>query len=106
MIHEILTEAGFVLNETYKEAFFIKPPKTTYAVYTEAIERRGGDLMNSGKYHDVTIEVYEYAPDPDKEQAIEQAFDERGIKYTKQARYRIVEENLYQIIYEFDYFEK
>ena len=106
MIHEILTAAGFVKNKTYRETFFIRPPKTTYAVYNDSYNRRGTDNFNAIKEHDITIELYEYEPDPDNEAKIEAQLDARGIEYDKQQRYWLQDQQLYQVIYDFTYIEK
>ena len=106
MVDKILTGAGFVLNETYRETRFLKPPRKTYAVYNDDCDNRGGDYVNLIKEHDITIEVYECAPDPISEQRIESQFDLYGLEYTKQSRYWIQEEQLYQVIYEFSYITK
>ncbi len=106
MVHNILTGAGFVLNETYKESRFLTPPSTTYAVYHDACERRGGDNINLITDHDITIELYEPAPDPAAEKAIENQLDAKGIEFSKQPRYWMQEEQLYQVIYDFGYTKK
>ncbi len=106
MVNTILTSAGFVLNETYREARFLTPPKTTYAVYNDAINRRGGDNINLISQHDVSIELYEHKPDPEAEKAIEAQLDAWGIEYDKQPRYWIQEEQLYQVVYDFTYHQK
>ncbi len=106
MVHKIMTGAGFTLNVTYRETRFMTPPKETYAVYNDSFRRRGGDYFNALKEHDVTIEVYEYAPDPEAETAIEEQFDRIGMEFEKQERYWIEEEQLYQIIYSFSYLTK
>lgn len=106
MVDKILQAAGFVENKTYRQTFFIAPPKETYVVYNDSIERHGGDLFNKGYQHDVTFELYSYKPDPEKEKDIEKQLDTFNLKWTKQDRYRIVDEGLYQVIYEFDYFDK
>lgn len=106
MVDDILKSAGFVKNITYRETQFLKPPSETYVVYTDTYERRGGDFVNLVKEHEVSLELYEYSPDPEKEAAIEEQLDRLGLKYTKQPRYRIETEQLYQIIYDFTYFEK
>ena len=33
MVKNILTQAGFVEDETFKETRFIKPPKVTHAIF-------------------------------------------------------------------------
>lgn len=106
MIKDILTRAGFVENETFKETRFLKPPKTTYAVYMDAFTSRGGDNKNLIKEHDYTIELYSYRPDPLAETNVESILDEMGIEYDKEERYWLQDEQLYQTIYSFVYIEK
>ena len=107
MVDKILTGAGFVLNKTYKETRFLSPPKdTSYAVYSKAIESRGSDFKNEIKDIDISIELYEYSPDPEAEARIEAQLDSYGIEYTKQPRYWISAEQLYQVIYDFSYVTK
>lgn len=106
MVNQILTGAGFVLNETYKETRFLKPPRTTYAIYNDSRTRRGADGINLLTEHDITIELYEYAPDPGAEQRIEEQFDALGVEYTRQNRYWIHNEQMYQVIYDFSYTKK
>ena len=106
MVNKILTGAGFVENQTYRETRFRKPPEVTYAIYNDTRENRGADNINLLVDHEINIEVYEYAPDPEAEARIEAEFDSRGIEYIKQPRYWIQEEQLYQVIYEFSYIEK
>lgn len=102
MVKKILDATGL----PYKESRFLKPPKTTYAVYDDAIERRGGDNINLITNHDITIELYEYSKDPDSEKAIEDQFDLLGVEYSKDPRFWIQEEQLYQVVYNFSYIEK
>ena len=102
MVNKILKEAGL----PYKESRFLKPPSTTYAVYMDAVERRGGDNINLITQHDITIELYEYSPDPEAEKAIEDILDALGIEYSKDPRYWIQDAQLYQVVYEFSYQEK
>lgn len=102
MVNKILTATGI----PYKESRFLKPPKTTYAIYNDAIDRRGGDDINLLSQHDVTIELYEYTKDPEAEKAIEDQLDLLGIEYSKEPRYWIHEEQLYQVVYDFTYFLK
>lgn len=102
MVNEILTATGL----PYKESRFLTPPKTTYAIYNDSVDRRGGDNINLLSQHDVSIELYEYAPDPDAEKAIEDQLDLRGIEYSKESRYWIQAEQLYQVVYDFNYIQK
>lgn len=90
----------------HKETRFLKPPDTTYAIYNDYVNRRGADSVNLLSYHSVSIELYEHAPDPEIEALIESRLDALAIEFDKQARYWISEEQLYQVIYEFDYYEK
>ena len=106
MVKQILTGAGFIENETFKETCFSRPPQTTYAVYLDSITRRGADNLNLITEHSVTIELYEYSPDRDSEAKIEAEFDRLGIEYHKEPRYWLETEQLYQVIYTFDYTAK
>lgn len=106
MVKEILTGAGFTEGKTFNETRFIKPPNTTYAVYLDSFTRRGADNLNLIKEHDYTIELYSYKSDPTAESKIENELDKRGIEYDKAERYWIKEEQLYQVIYTFNFIEK
>lgn len=106
MVKRVLTGAGFVEGKTFKETRFLKPPKTTYAVYMDSFTRRGADGLNLIKDHDYTIELYSYTPDPEAEARIEAILDELGIEYDKDDRYWIQEEQLYQVVYTFKFIEK
>lgn len=106
MVKQILTSAGFVEGETFKETRFIAPPKSTYAIYHKSYNRRGGDNVNLIKENASTIELYEYTPDPDAEARIESSFDQFGMEYDKAERYWIESEQLYQVVYDFTYIEK
>lgn len=106
MVKRVLSTAGFVENETFRETLFIKPPRTTYAIYLDSYTRRGADNFNLVRDHDYTIELYSYFPDPDAEKRIETVLDELGIEYEKSERYWIQGEQLYQVVYTFNYIEK
>lgn len=106
MVKRVLTGAGFVEGKTFKETRFLKPPKTTYAVYMDSFTRRGADGLNLIKDHDYTIELYSYKPDPEAEAKIEASLDSLGIEYDKDDRYWIQEEQLYQVVYTFRFIEK
>ena len=106
MVHKVLTGAGFVHNKTYRETRFLKPPKVTYAVFNDTRTVRGPDNINAITEHEVNIELYEYVPDPEAEAAIEAQLDALGQPYIKQNRYWINEEQLFQVIYEFNYLTK
>ena len=106
MVKRVLTLAGFVEDKTFKETRFLKPPKTTYAVFMDSFTRRGADGLNLIKEHDYTIELYSYAPDSNAEANIEKILDDLGIEYEKSDRVWIQEEQLYEVVYTFDYIEK
>jgi len=102
MVKEILDVTGL----PYKESRFLSPPKKTYAVYHDAISRRGGDNINLISQHDVSIELYEYKPDPQAEKALETVLDSLGIEYERSPRNWIQSEQLYQVVYDFTYHQK
>lgn len=102
MVKEILDITGL----RYKESRFLSPPSGTYAVYNDYLSRRGGDNINLISQHDVTIELYEHTPDPKAETTLETTLDVLGIEYEKQPRYWIQEEQIYQVVYDFTYYQK
>lgn len=102
MVNKILSATGL----PYKESRFIKPPKTTYAIYHDTINRRGGDSINLISQHSISIELYEYTKDPEAEKAIEDQLDLLGIEYVKEPRYWLQDEQLYQVVYDFNYHQK
>lgn len=106
MVKQILTSAGFVEGKTFKETRFIKPPKSTYAIYLDSYTGRGADGANLLKEHNYTIELYSDTPDPEAEKRIEDTLDSFGLEYEKGDRYWIQEEQIYQVIYDFSYIEK
>ena len=106
MIKTVLTKAGFIEGKTFKETRFLTPPKSTYAIYLDSYDASGADNKNLIRDHTVSIELYSYKPDPNAEKNIESAFDELGIEYSKSDRYWHDEEQLYQTVYTFEYFEK
>ena len=72
----------------------------------DSFTRRGADGLNLIKEHYYTIELYSYVPDPDAEARIEAILDSLGIEYEKQDRYWIEEEQLFQVVYSFEFIEK
>ena len=106
MVKQILTDAGFIENETFKETRFLKAPDVTYCVYLDSVVRRGADNANLITEHRYTVELYAYAPDPAAEDAIEEALDALAIPFEKQPRYWINDEQIFQTVYDFDYIEK
>lgn len=103
VVDEILKEAKVPYR---RSRYTAKTLPATYAVYTDDRETDGPDNKNWLVNHQITIELYESAPDPDAESAIENALDDRGIPYEVQDRYWLQEEQRYQVIYEFNYIEK
>ena len=106
MVKQILTGAGFVEGKTFKETRFLKPPQSTYAVYMDSFRGRGADGVNLIKEHTYTIELYSYQTDPTAEAKIEKMFDTLGIEYDKSERYWLDTEQLYQVVYTFNFIEK
>lgn len=106
MVKQILTGAGFVEGKTFRAVRFLKPPKSTYAVYIDSFTRRGADGKNLIKDHVYTIELYSYAPAPEAEAAIEASLDNFGLEYEKAESYWIHEEQLFQVVYTFNFVEK
>ena len=102
MINEILTASGL----PYRRARFPKPPADSYVVYLDDVTTDGPDGYPSVLQHDISIELYEAAPDDAAEAAIEEALMAAGLQWTKQDRYWLETEQRYQVIYEFTYFEK
>lgn len=103
MIKEILTAAGVQA----RRGRFTKPPAGTYAVWFDDLSTDGPDGEPPRVFrHNVTVELYEPYPDDAAETALEQQMGERGLHWTKQDRYWIESEQIYQVIYEFSYTEK
>ena len=105
MVKSILTGAGFVESKTFKETRFLQPPKTTYAIFLDSYDRRGADRLNLIKTHSYTIELYSYEPDSAAEKKIEEQIDAVGLEYDKSERYWLNTEQLYQVIYSFEFIE-
>lgn len=103
MTSEILKAAG--IKE--RRSRFVKPPAGTYATWTDDINTDGPDGMPPTIFHhSPTVELYAPKPDPAAEAALEVQLSARGLHWTKQDRYWIQSEGLYQTVYEFNYTEK
>jgi hypothetical protein len=103
MVKKILTAAG--IKE--RGSRFVKPPAETYAVWMDDITTDGPDGMPPVIFtHAITVELYALRPDPTSEAALEAEMTARGLHWTKQFRYWIQSEGMYQTIYEFTYIEK
>ena len=106
MVKKVLTDAGFIEGTTFKETRFIQPPNSTYAVYMDSYTRRGADYRNLVREHNSTIELYSYKADPIAESNIENIFDKFGLDYEKSERLWLESEQLYEVVYTFNYIEK
>lgn len=102
MINTIMTAAGIKC----REARFLQPPAETYAVYMDDVDTDGPDGINRIFTHNITLEVFEPTPDDKAEEAIEAAINAQGLRWTKQGRYWLRQEQRYQVVYEFSYIVK
>lgn len=103
MVNEILTAVGIA----YRRNRFPYPPAETYAVWMDDITTDGPDGMPPCIFtHGVVIELYESRPDDTAEVMLEAEMSARGLHWSKQDRYWIASEQMYQVIYEFTYIEK
>lgn len=103
MIKEIFALAAIEA----RRARFPKPPDGTFAVWTDDIETDGADGQPPAIFrHNVTFEVYEPRPDDNALERLEAAMNAYGLHWTKQDRYWLREEQLYQTVYEFSFIEK
>lgn len=103
MIKNILAAAGIQARRNR----FPKPPDGTYAIWTDDIETDGADGQPPAIFrHDVDIEVYEPRPDDDALARLEAAMSAHGMHWTKQDRYWLQSEKLYQTVYSFSFVEK
>lgn len=106
MIKTILTASGI----PGKQGRYLNPPAKTYAVYFDDQDTTQGPDAHAGApllvQHDGMVELYEPAPDPDAEAALEAELNAQGIPWTKQDRYWLQNVQRYQVIYEFTYYEK
>lgn len=102
MVNNILSTAGV----KYRKTRFPQPPAETYAVYLDDVSTDGPDGLNLIQTHDITVELYEPAPDDATEAALEAAMDAAGVRWQKQDRLWLQDEQRYQVIYEFTYYTK
>ena len=102
MVNDILERAGI----PGRRSRFPKPPAGTYAVWLDDITTDGPDGIPAILTHDVTVELYELAPDDEKEAALEAELTAAGLQWTKQDRYWLQTEQRYQVLFEFSYIEK
>lgn len=102
MINEVLTPLGV----PYRETMFPRAPVGDYIIYHEDVETDGPDDAVSIFTHNITVELYEVTPNPALEASLEGELSQRGLKWSKQARYWIEAAQRYQVIYEFYYITK
>ena len=103
MVRTILAAAG--IRE--RGSRFTKPPAGTYAVWFDDIETDGPDGMPPRIFtHNVSVELYERKPDNEAVAALEAELTAAGLHWTKQDRFWITSEQMYQTVYEFSYIEK
>lgn len=102
MVNKILTAARI----QGRRGRFTPPLPDTYVVWSDNVTTDGPDGAPRILRHDVTLELYESKPNDKAEAAIEEAIAAEGLRYTKQDRYWIQSEQMYQVIYEITYYEK
>jgi hypothetical protein len=110
MVNEILTASGI----EYAQGRFLRLPEKTCAVYFDDIEVTAADRVTPPTLaglpriytHNVTVEVYEPAPDDPSETALEAELDARGLEWAKQDRYWLKDLQRYQVVYDFSYTNK
>lgn len=102
MDNAILTAAGI----KHRRTRFPSPPTGTYAIWNDDITTDGPDGQPPRIFaHNVTIELYEAQPDPEAEARVEAELSAHGLHWTKQDRYWIQAEKMYQVVYEYSYTE-
>lgn len=106
MIEDILTEAGFVKNKTFKPVRFLKAPNETFAIWLDSASGRGSDYEIRIVNHAIRIEIYSYAPDDARAQALEAALNRRGIEWESEGKIWISDEQIFMEAYGFEYEEK
>lgn len=106
MVNKILTAA----RVKHRRGRLTGQKAPTEAVYLDDITtEQGPDLFPGAPLlirHDITVELYEDKPDDASEVAVEKAIIAAGLHYTKQDRVWIQSEQMYQVLYEFTYYEK
>ena len=102
MVNDILTAAGI----KGRRGRFTGAKPASYVVWMDDLTTDGPDGLPWVVQHDVTLELYEDKPDDAAEAALEAALVASGLQYSKQDRYWLQTEQMYQVIYEFTYYEK
>ena len=106
MINEIMTASGI----PYRQGRFYNPPAETYAIIFDNHEVSGPDVIAPGApvvvRHEGMVELYEPRPDPEAEAAFEAELLSRSITWTKEDRYWLQNTQRYQVVYNFNFYEK
>lgn len=104
MIKTIMQAAGI----PYRRTRYTGTPPEVYAVYTDDVATDGPDGINAIYTHDYTVELYAHNPEEadTAEANMEKALDAAGRVWSKQDRYWLQTEQLYQTVYEFTHIEK
>lgn len=89
-----------------KATFWKIPPKETYLVWLDAVERGGDDLTNRISEHSITFELYAYSPDSKSEKAVEAILDAHALEWSRMERTWLTTEQLYMTTYYFDFTTK
>ena len=104
MIETIMMAAGIATRRTRYQT----PPATAYAVYHDSVTTDGPDGINAIYTHDYTVELYAHNPEEADaaEARMEEILNAAGKVWSKQDRYWLRSEQLYQTVYEFTHIEK
>lgn len=104
MINTIMRAAGI----PYRRTRYTGTTPAVYAVYTDDVATDGPDGINAIYTHDYTVELYAHNPEEadTAEANMEKALDAAGKVWSKQDRYWLQSEQLYQTVYEFTHIEK
>ena len=102
MTDGILTATGIPA----RRGRFVKPPQGTYALWFDDVDTDGPDGFPWILHHAVTIELYESGSDDEAETDLENELTAAGVQWTKQDRVWLQTEQRYQVIYEYEFYEK
>jgi len=92
-------------GEPVEESAWVDPPKLPYILYFDSVQRGGGDLKNIYKHHSLSIERYSQTNDTNIK--LEELFDKKALKYTKQPPIYLSDEQMFMTIYDnIEFFER
>ena len=106
LIEELLEEAGFVKDRTYKEIRFLKVPDENFAVWFESKQASGSDLEIRLINHFYRIEIYSQKAEMPEQNALEKALNSCGIEWEAEEKNWIYDLQKFMVAYNFDYMEK